>query len=204
MRIRAAILACLLHLGTGGTSLGAATLVAQAEPPNATPGKESAAHRDAALDRLFESLREAGSPEAAHGIEQLIWTIWLNAGDDEADDLMRLSVEAMSSQDFALARTRLDALIARDPTLAEGWNKRATVHFLEGDYARSLADIERVLQLEPRHFGALSGLGMILERIGEKEGALKAFRRALAVHPQMPAVRQRVDALAEEVEGPEL
>jgi tetratricopeptide (TPR) repeat protein len=162
------------------------------------------AGRAAALDRLFESLREAGSPEIGRGIEQLIWSIWLTAGGDEADRLMALSVQAMSAHDLATARMHLDALIALEPDYAEGWNKRATISFIEGDLAASLADIERTLALEPRHFGALSGLGMILERMDEKAGALKAFREALAIHPQMPAVRSRVDALSVEVEGQDL
>ncbi len=169
----------------------------------ATPYRDEAG-RAAALERLFESLREAGSPEVGRGIEQLIWSIWLTAGGDEADRLMALSIEAMNARDLAAARTHLDALIALDPDYSEGWNKRATVHFLEGDFARSLADIERTLELEPRHFGALSGLGMILDRMNEKAGALKAFRDALAVHPQMPAVRSRVEALSIEVEGRDL
>ncbi|MBA3520594.1 MAG: tetratricopeptide repeat protein, partial [Rhizobiales bacterium] len=118
--------------------------------------------------------------------------------------LMALSAQAMNARNFALARSHLDAIVALEPDFAEGWNKRATVHFLEGDYASSIADIRRVLSLEPRHFGALSGLGMILQNIGRKEEALEAFRRALAVHPQMPAIRQRVEALSLEVEGVDL
>jgi len=157
-----------------------------------------------ALDRLFESLREAQSPEIAWGIEQVIWSIWLRAGSDEADQLIALSIEAMNARDNALARSHLDKVVALEPAYAEGWNKRATVYYIEGDYGRSLADIRRVLELEPRHFGALSGLGLILEKSGSKEKALEAFRRALAVHPQMPAIRQRVEALSLEVEGVDL
>jgi tetratricopeptide (TPR) repeat protein len=176
--------------------------VAGAEQTTA-PGRDEAG-RAAALERLFESLREAGTPEIGRGIEQLIWSIWLTAGGDEADRLMALSVQAMSAHDLATARMHLDALIALDPGYAEAWNKRATISFLEGDFAASLADIERTLALEPRHFGALSGLGMILERMDEKAGALKAFRDALAIHPQMPTVRSRVEALSVEVEGQDL
>jgi Tfp pilus assembly protein PilF len=117
---------------------------------------------------------------------------------------MALSVEAMNARDLATARRHLDVLIAIEPNYAEGWNKRATVFFMEGDFAASLADIRRTLEIEPRHFGALSGLGMILERMDQKAGALKAFRDALAIHPQMPAVRSRVEALSAEVEGTEL
>ena len=158
----------------------------------------------AALDRLFDSLREAHSPEVARGIEQLIWSIWLDAGSEEADRLIDLATSAMSAGDYPRARSHLDAIIAAEPDFAEAWNKRATVHFLEGDYGRSLEDIRQVLALEPRHFGALSGLGQIFELTGRKKEALEAFRRTLAVHPQLPVIRQRVEILAREVEGREL
>jgi Flp pilus assembly protein TadD len=185
----------------------AAPLAAQESPipPEApAPGLQREAatpHAAGALDRLFESLREAPSPELARGIEQVIWSIWLRSGDDEIDRLVALSIQAMNAQDFPSALSYLDKVVALDPSFAEGWNKRATVHFLAQDYARSLEDIRRVLSLEPRHFGALSGLGMILERTGASDQALEAFRRALAVHPQMPAIRERVEALSLEVEG---
>jgi tetratricopeptide (TPR) repeat protein len=166
--------------------------------------QEDDAGKSAALDQLFASLKDAHAPEIARGIEQLIWSIWLMAGSDDADLLMSMSIDAMSRQDFAQARTHLDALIALEPDLAEGWNKRATVYYIEGDYPSSLADIEQTLRLEPRHFGALSGLGMILEQMGQKEGALKAYRAALVLNPYMPAIHSRAEALSLEVEGPEL
>jgi tetratricopeptide (TPR) repeat protein len=197
-------LAVLLLLAAAPSYSTAAPSAGPTGAEQAKPSGRDEASRAAALDRLFEALREAASPELGRGIEQLIWSIWLTAGGDEADRLMAQSVEAMSASDLATARTHLDALIALEPDHAEGWNKRATVYFLEGDYASSLADIRRTLALEPRHFGALSGLGMILERTGQKEEALEAFRRVLAIHPQLPAIRQRVDALSEEIEGPEL
>ena len=170
-----------------------------AESP--APGNGAGARAAGALDRLFESLREAGSPEVARGIEQVIWSIWLDAESNEVDRLVALSIEAMNSRDLSSARSYLDRVVELEPDFAEGWNKRATVSFLQRDYARSLEDIRRVLRLEPRHFGALSGLGMILENVGRKAEALEAFRRALAIHPQMPAVQRRVEALALEVEG---
>jgi tetratricopeptide (TPR) repeat protein len=103
-----------------------------------------------------------------------------------------------------VARSHLDRVTELEPDFAEGWNKRATILFMQGDYAASIEDIRRVLQLEPRHFGALSGLGLILERLGLKEQALEAFRRALEVHPQMLAIQLRVAELARELEGQEL
>ena len=191
-------------------SLGAWSAVAQVETPAEQDAQQHAApqteetDRAAALDRLFESLSEASSFEIGRGIEQLIWAIWLNAGGPEADRLMALSVDAMSRYDYPRALDHLDQIVELEPDLAEGWNKRATVYFLVGDYERSLSDIDRTLALEARHFGALSGRGMILDSLGRKEEALAAFREALTIHPQMPAVQGRVDVLSEEVEGVEL
>ena len=90
------------------------------------------------------------------------------------------------------------------PEFAEGWNRRATVHFLRGDYGASVADIMRVLELEPRHFGALSGLGIILDRLDRKSEALAVFRRALEIHPHLDGASEAVDRLTPTVEGQEL
>lgn len=169
-----------------------------------SPETDPARRREAALTRLFESLAEAGSPEMAHGIEQLIWTIWLQTDNERAKAFMSIALQSMNEQDFSSARLFLDRTIEVDPGFAEAWNKRATLSFIEGDYASSLADIARVLELEPRHFGALNGLGMIMERAGRKKEALAAFRRALAIYPQMTLIQERVEALSREVEGPEL
>jgi tetratricopeptide (TPR) repeat protein len=199
-----------MHLTLRATALivciGLISCIAVATPQTLEPEivQEDEVGQSAALDHLFESLKDAQAPEIARGIEQLIWSIWLTAGNDDADLLMSLSIDAMSRQDFAQARTHLDALIKLEPDLAEGWNKRATIYYIEGDYPSSLADIKQTLRLEPRHFGALSGLGMILEQMGQKEGALKAYREALALNPYMPAIESRAQALSLEVEGPEL
>ena len=95
----------------------------------------------------------------------------------------------------------LDAVIRLRPDYIEGWNRRATLYYLKGDYARSLQDIQQVLAREPRHFGALAGLGTILQEIGEDKAALEAFRRALAVDPHLEGIADKVNALAETVEG---
>jgi tetratricopeptide (TPR) repeat protein len=160
--------------------------------------------REATLTRLFESLAEADSPEMAHGIEQLIWTLWLQTDNERAKAFMSIALQSLNEQDLASARLFLDRAIEAEPDYAEAWNKRATLSFIEGDYASSLADIARVLELEPRHFGALNGLGMIMEGMGRKKEALEAFRRALAIYPQMTLIQERVEALQREVEGPEL
>jgi tetratricopeptide (TPR) repeat protein len=189
-----------------------AALAAAQQPPaplgaqseDSEPSIPDASDRAAALDRLFEMLREAASPEIGRGIEQVIWSIWLESDNEDANQRVSRAILSMQAGDYPSARVHLDEAIAIEPDFAEAWNKRATVYFLEGDYAHSLEDIDVVLELEPRHFGALSGLGMILEILGRKEDALLAFRRTLEVHPQLPAVQQRVEALSLELEGIEL
>jgi tetratricopeptide (TPR) repeat protein len=87
------------------------------------------------------------------------------------------------------------------PEYVEAWNRRATIYYLQNDYSRSLADIEQVLSREPRHFGALAGLGMIMQELGDDKRALDAFRKALAVNPHLERVPSLVKALTEKVEG---
>jgi len=95
----------------------------------------------------------------------------------------------------------LDAIIKLRPDYTEAWNRRATLYYLQNDYARSLADIQQVLAREPRHFGALAGLGMIMQDLGDEKRALDAFRKALAVNPHLEKVPELVKQLTEKVEG---
>lgn len=203
MRARAFLAAAILSAALAAPA-AAQILPELAQHSDEHTAEDEAAIRREALDRLFEMLHAAASPEAAQKIDQLIWALWLQSGNDEADSLVSLAVVAMQIGDFPLAREHLDAAIALEPDFAEAWNKRATVYFLEGDYAHSLEDIDVVLSLEPRHFGALSGLGMILERLNRKADALSAYRRVLELHPQLPGVQAKVDDLEVEVEGIEL
>ena len=110
----------------------------------------------------------------------------------------------MESKDYGIALELLDAIVEMRPGYAEGWNKRATLFYLMDDYDRAMRDILEVLEREPRHFGALSGLGLILQEVGQKRGALEAFRRALAVHPHLGNVQDSIKALVGEVEGEEI
>ena len=87
------------------------------------------------------------------------------------------------------------------PDYVEAWNRRATLYYLQNDYGHSLADIQQVLAREPRHFGALAGLGMIMQELGDDKHALEAFRKALAVNPHLEKVPDLVKTLSEKVEG---
>ncbi|MCP4379922.1 MAG: hypothetical protein GY798_00590 [Hyphomicrobiales bacterium] len=147
------------------------------------------------LDALFETLGDADDPDSAREAERAILNLWMESGSDTVDLLMTWSLAAMQADFHARALDFLDRVVLMQPDYAEGWNKRATVYFLMEDYGRSIADIGQVLEIEPRHFGALSGLGMILRALGEEERAITAFRSALAVNPHLEDVRDALDEL---------
>jgi tetratricopeptide (TPR) repeat protein len=107
----------------------------------------------------------------------------------------------MQRQDLDAALDRFDQMVKYAPDFAEGWNKRATVYYMRGEYPESVADIERVLELEPRHFGALSGLGMIYEELDRKEQALRAFEAALQANPFLPGAKQQIEILKKQIKG---
>ncbi len=150
---------------------------------------------DPRLDRLFEQLYHAPDPVVARAVEHAIWNIWLSSDDDVINALMAEGVAAMQRRDYPAALRSFDSMVELAPDFAEGWNKRATLYYLMGAYQNSLNDIVRTLELEPRHFGALSGRGMILHDLGRNEEALTAFEAALDVNPQMPGARVNVEAL---------
>jgi len=160
-----------------------------------------AAQDDPRLDGLFAELRNAGSAVEARRIEIMIWQIWTEASDGETRGLMRQGMAALSSDDEEEALGLFNRVVARSARFAEGWNKRATVEYMMGDFAASVADIERTLALEPRHFGALSGLGEIYLSLGRKQAALKAFEAALAIDPFLDAVKETAEKLKKELAG---
>ena len=100
-----------------------------------------------------------------------------------------------------LFRSLLDAIVELKPDYVEAWNRRATIYFMKKDYGRALADIRQVLAREPRHFGALSGLGLIMQELGDEKHALEVYRKALAVHPYLERIPDIVKSLTEKVEG---
>jgi tetratricopeptide (TPR) repeat protein len=157
--------------------------------------------KDPQLIKLFESLKAAPDYEAAHEVELYIWHIWSKADTVGAGVLLRQGVQYMNNGEHDKALVNFNALVVIEPEFAEGWNKRATLHYLMGNYNGSVADIQRTLALEERHFGALSGLGVIYDALDQKEAALKAFRAALEIHPNMESIRRRAEELAEETEG---
>ena len=170
------------------------------EPPSALP---RAQHGDRIknLDRLFEALKVAPDDESAKYVENRIWAIWLASTSDTANLLMERVKAAVDGQDYDLAIKLLNAVIDIKPDFLEAWNRRATVYYAKKDFGRALADIHYVLAQEPRHFGALSGLGIILEEMGDDKHALEVFRRALAIHPHLERIPDLVKKLSDKVDG---
>jgi tetratricopeptide (TPR) repeat protein len=153
------------------------------------------------LDFLFGALKAAPDEASAKHVEARIWAIWLQTPSDTVALLMVRAKAALDAQNSDVALKLLDAVVKLRPDYVEGWNRRATLYYLRNDYARSLQDIEQVLAREPRHFGALAGLGMIMQDLGDEKRALDAFRRALAVNPHLEKVPELVKTLTEKVEG---
>ncbi len=156
------------------------------------------------LDFLFGALKAAPDATSAKHVEAKIWAIWLHTSSDTVALLMTRAKSAMEAQNSDVALKLLDAVVRLRPDYVEGWNRRATLYYLRNDYARSLADIEQVLAREPRHFGALAGLGMIMQDLGDDKRALDDFRKALAVNPHLDKVPELVKILSEKVEGREI
>lgn len=169
-------------------------------PPDEVPQAEHGGRADS-LDTLFAALKVAPDEESARAIEARIWALWTVSGSHTCDLLMSRAKAAADDKDYDLAIKLLNAVIELKPDYVEGWNRRATVYFLKQDYAHSLADIGEVLTREPRHFGALSGLGLILQEIGDDKHALEAYRRALAIDPHLDQAAEAVKTLSEKVEG---
>lgn len=155
------------------------------------------------MDELFRRLANPDTDDWQRVQAQIIHA-WNRSGSPSMDLLAARADKAVAKNDYATALSHLNDLVRLAPDFAEGWNKRATVHFMNEDYGPSLEDIARVLMLEPRHFGALSGLGIILDRVGDHEGALEAYRRAIAIHPHLPGIRDGIKKLEKQVEGERL
>ncbi|MDD9878518.1 MAG: tetratricopeptide repeat protein [Magnetovibrio sp.] len=153
------------------------------------------------LDVLFRSLQSAAGPDAAQSIEARIWQIWVHYGDPEIDRRMAIGILTMGQGDLDKSLAAFDRVVEMAPNFAEGWNKRATVHYMLGNYDASVSDIQRTLALEPRHFGALSGMGLIFDAVGNGAAAVRVWERALTIHPNMTGIRERMRELKRRLTG---
>ncbi len=165
-------------------------------------GLAMADQEDPRLATLFESLASATSGQEAAPIEQRIWQLWVDAQDEAVDRVMAVGMHAMASGDVAVALEAFNTAVAQKPDFAEAWNKRATLNYLLRRFAESIADIERTLELEPRHFGALSGLALIRESQNRPFEALEALERASQIHPQLPNLPEWIDRLTAQLGEP--
>jgi tetratricopeptide (TPR) repeat protein len=170
-------------------------------PPTEMPKVQPRGDRGRNLEFLFGALKVAPDDVSAKAIEDRIWALWMVSGSDTVDLLMARVKVASEAENYDLAIRLLDAIIEINPDFVEARNRRATVFFLRKDYSSSLADIMYVLAREPRHFGALAGLGTILEEIGDDKHALDAYSKALAVHPRLKGVAEHVRTLTDKVVG---
>ena len=171
---------------------------AQATPQNA-PKPEFEFAKD--LDGLFGQLSRTRDAKLADRISTRIWEIWQTSDSRSIDLLTIWARNASGSKRYNVALDLLDQVIALRPDYAEGFNQRATLHFIMQNYGKSIADIERTLSLEPRHYGALAGLASILERLGEKERALETWYRVLTIYPAMKSAQDSVVRLEEDLAG---
>jgi tetratricopeptide (TPR) repeat protein len=147
--------------------------------------------RDETLDILFGQLRGADT-QAANPIEQKIWEIWERPLSDTAGVLMGQAERASNARELDTAKDVLDQVVTSYPDMAEGWNKRATLLYLKGDYDAALKDLDRTLDLEPRHFGALAGRGLIYQAQEKWGEALSAYRQGLSINPAMDGVADAI------------
>jgi tetratricopeptide (TPR) repeat protein len=200
--LRPAILAAAFVLPAALPALLPAPAFAQAnhrflEPPSNLPRLQQGLN----LDRLFDALKVAPDNESAKYVENRIWAMWIATDSDTTTLLMSRVKTAVDAKDLDLGIKLLTAIIDIKPDYIEAWNRRATIYYMKKDFDDSLSDIHEVLKREPRHFGALSGLGMIMQELGDDKHALEAFRRALAVHPHLEHIPEVVKQLTEKVEG---
>jgi tetratricopeptide (TPR) repeat protein len=146
------------------------------------------------LPALVQALRDGDA--VVRGLaEAALWTVWSRSGDPEADQLLAQGIEQMRRQEGQAAIDTFSELIRRKPDFAEGWNKRATVYFLMGEFTKSLADCDEVMKRNPYHYGALSGYGMIYMQLGQPDRALGYLERALAINPNLREVEETVQML---------
>jgi tetratricopeptide (TPR) repeat protein len=196
----------ILTVGPALAMALAAAMPAAAEPgswlePPAKLPRVARGDRIKNLDFLFQALKIAPDATTAKAIEERIWAQWFVSSSDTATLLMTRVKTALDDKDVDLALKLLSAIIEIKPDYIEAWNRRATIYYMKKDYGRAIADIRQVLAREPRHFGAMAGLGMILQDVGDDRRALEIYRRALAINPHLAKIPELIKTLSEKVEG---
>ncbi|MDB5643677.1 MAG: uncharacterized protein JWN07_2994 [Hyphomicrobiales bacterium] len=185
-----------------------AARASDAKPGDSKPDQQAQAAQPAGrqkiLDDLFDRLSKTSDAAESQGIAGAIQRVWMRSGSDTADIVMDRAGTLIRQKDWKLAEDMLSRLVDIEPQWAEAWNRRATVRFFQQDTSGAMEDLAHVLQLEPRHFTALVGLGAILERSEKNAQALRVFRRVLEINPQLDEIRKKVEKLSIDVEGREI
>jgi tetratricopeptide (TPR) repeat protein len=169
--------------------------------PTASAAELDTQQRAARIDALFAELKTTKDQTRGQAATAEIWQHWMKSGRNDIDALTEQAVGFMAADALPSARSILDKVVAQAPDYAEGWNKRATVLYMLGEHDLSLADIDKVLALEPRHFGALAGQGLIHIAAERWKQALASMRRAVAVNPFLAERDTLIPALERKVEG---
>lgn len=197
MRIFCVLLTVIFSLGFSSLSH------AQSGDEQTSPVKpaENLQQKSEILDDLFVQLARETKTGAANGIVRTIWANWTDSGSASINALMNFAKQSMDKKKFAEAEDLLDQIITLAPEYSEGWNRRATLYYLMSQYGKSIRDIEQTLRYEPRHFGALSGLGMILQRLGNKKKALETWYKLLEIYPANKQAQKAVIQLEENFTG---
>lgn len=164
------------------------------------PAKPELTHEQK-LDKLFGDLKRERNDIAATRISQRIWQEWGRSDSSSVDLMMGWAKKAMDEKKFDVALDFLDQVVVLAPKYPEGWNRRATAHFMMHNFGKAMADIEQTLELEPRHFGALAGMAQIMQSRGRKELALSAYERVLDIYPMDRNAQNQVSTLSEELTG---
>jgi tetratricopeptide (TPR) repeat protein len=172
----------------------------RAEPPKPEPAKPELTHEQK-LNELFAQLKRERNEKAAQRISSRIWQEWNNSGSSSVDLMMGWAKSAMDDKKYDVALDFLDQVVTLDPKYPEGWNRRATLHFMMHNFGKSMADIEQTLELEPRHFGALAGMAQIMQNRERKELALQAYQRILDIYPMDRNAQSQVSTIAEDLAG---
>lgn len=150
---------------------------------------------DPRLDTLFADLVNAPNPGLAQSVQQEIWSVWFETEDAKAGEMLEAARQSAQTGSVTEAVVMFDTLVQTFPDWAEAWNQRAIVRYLMGDYEGSIEDVDRALDLEPRHFGAMSGRGQCLMQLERYDGALAAFENALAINPWLSSITQQIEML---------
>lgn len=165
------------------------------------PASSASATPSDTLDTLFSDLKHERDDQKAKRISERIWAQWRDSGSATVNLLMQWADKAVSDRKNGLALDLLDQAIVLMPDYVEGWNRRATLHFMMGNHGKSMVDINRVLTLEPRHFGAIAGMAAILSESGNDELELRAWEQMLEIYPANRQAQQKVGELADKLAG---